>query len=25
VHQSTTLALFWCKVATAYEDRRRPA
>lgn len=25
VHQSTTLALFWCKVATAYEDRRRDA
>jgi peptidoglycan/xylan/chitin deacetylase (PgdA/CDA1 family) len=23
VHQSTTLALFWAKVATAYEDRRR--
>lgn len=23
VHQSTTLPLFWAKVATAYEDRRR--
>ena len=23
VHQSTTLPLFWVKVATAYEDRRR--
>ena len=25
VHHSTTLALFWLKIATAYEDRRRPA
>ena len=23
VHQSTTLPLFWAKIATAYEDRRR--
>ncbi len=23
VHQSTALALFWAKIATAYEDRRR--
>lgn len=25
VHQSTTLPLFWAKIATAYEDRRRDA
>ncbi|MBX3659484.1 MAG: polysaccharide deacetylase family protein [Ramlibacter sp.] len=25
VHQSTTLPLFWAKIATAYEDRRRTA
>jgi len=25
VHQATTLPVFWAKIATAYEDRRRPA
>jgi len=23
VHQATTLPVFWAKIATAYEDRRR--